>query len=285
MSDQPAGRIQLLGDPALRPAGLERALARAGHRLADVPEGTQDQARPAPPPDLVLIVWGTVDWALAELLQQLAARAGWRPVPRLVLIADAAPTAVTAALRAGADDAVGPAAPLEEVVARVAGALARRQLRIAEPPAPESLPGLLTPARFMARLEEEVARATRYSLSLVLLHAEISGVETRAAQLGEAWMERLMAATAEVLRNVLRAPDFVARSGRTAFLITLPETDRAGAAALVSRWRRALELGLGGEGVTIHAGLSTLPQPVAPNAAEMLAAAARDLERARRGAR
>ena len=285
MSEQPAGRIQLIGDPALRPVGLERALARAGHRLADAPEGTHDQGQPAPPPDLALIVWSEADWALAELLQQLAGRPGWRGVPRLVFLADTTPTAVTAALRAGADDAVGPGVPLDEIVARVANALRRRLVPLPPPPQAETLPGLLTSDQFTTRLDEEVARATRYSLSLVLLHAEVAGVETRGAQLGEAWMERLVAATAEVLRSVLRAPDFAARAGRAGFLITLPETDRAGAGALIGRWRRALDLRLGGEGVTINAGQSTLPQPVAPDAGELIAAADRDLERARRGAR
>jgi len=200
----------------------------------------------------------------------------------MTLLTDPAPQAVAAALRAGADDAAGPAVALEEIVARVGSALRRRLAALAPLPVSELLPGQLAPALFASRLREEVARATRYSLSLALVQAEIAGFESRAAQLGEAWAERLLEEIAEVLRAVLRVPDFTCRSGRAAFLIALPETDRTGALALIGRWRRALELRLSGQGVTIHAGLSSLPQPVVPDASELLASAGSDLERARR---
>jgi PleD family two-component response regulator len=285
VSDPRAGRILLLGDPATRPAGLERALARAGYRLIDN-LGEQDGTAAAPP-DVILISLATVDWALSQLLEELAARPGWRHLPRIVLVADAAPVAVAAALRAGADDAAGPAAPLEEIVARIGGALRRQQAAPVEVPPPasqEPFPGGLTPAQFRVRLNEEVARATRYSLSFAVVQAELAGLEPRAGQPGEARVERLVADTAEVLRSVLRVPDFAARSDRASFMIALPETDQEGAAAWVERWRRALDLRLGvqGQPVVLRAGQSTLPQPLAPDATELLAAAATDLERARR---
>jgi hypothetical protein len=67
-------------------------------------------------------------------------------------------------------------------------------------------------------------------------------------------------------------------------MIALPETDQEGAAAWVERWRRALDLRLGvqGQPVVLRAGQSTLPQPLAPDATELLAAAATDLERLKR---
>ena len=286
MADQRPGRILLLGDPAARPPGLERALARAGHRLADAADLTADNLEAAPP-DLVLIVRNGADWALSELLEQLAVRPGWQQVPRLVLVADPAPVAVAAALRAGADDAAGPAAPLEEVLARIGAAL-RRLHGAPDVPAPiesgDPFPGGLTPAHFGARLTEEVARATRYSLSFAVIQAELAGFETWARRPENGFAERRAAEAADVLCSVLRVPDFATRTGRAIFAIALPETDRDGASAWIGRWRLALDLRLGAQGqpIVVHAGISTLPQPLAPNATELLTSAGVDLDRARR---
>lgn len=255
-------------------------MARAGHRLTDPADAGQN----APElPDLIMIARQNVDWTLSELFDQLNQRPGWQQIPRLVLVADPAPVAVAAALRAGADDATGPTAPLDEIVARIGSVLRRRWATAAESPA-EPLAGGLNPARFTVRLQEEVARATRYSLSFALVQAEIADFDGRLGELGDVRAQRLVGDTGDVLRTVLRVPDFAARTGQAAFAIALPETDQDGAAAWINRWRRALDLRLGGseQRVTIHAGQSTLPQPVAPNAAELLASAGADLERARR---
>jgi PleD family two-component response regulator len=280
--DLEGAQLVLLGDPAARPEGLERFLVRAGYRLFD--PAHFDSGLEFRSPDLILIAAAGGDWALATLLEQLGARAEWRGIPRLALVLDPAPAAVAAALKAGADDAVGPAAPHEEILARIAAALRRRASASEHSPgfaATELYNDRHAQSRFFARLTSEVSRATRYSLSFVLIRAAVARFAERAAELGEAEASRQADEVAVILRSVLRVPDFSVRIGPAEFAIALPETDPEGASAFLARWRLALELRLAGhaERFDVVAGMSGLPQPIMPDAGELQRMAERDLAR------
>ncbi len=283
MSESPGARLILLGEPSARPQGLERTLVRAGYILlnpADAEPVVETHL-----PDLIMISHPAADWGLTALLEQLSCRSDWRGIPRLVLLSDVAPSAVTAALKAGADDAVGPAAPHEEIVARIGAALRRRTA--GEPAvgfvATELYSDRHAQSRFFARLSSEVSRATRYSLSLVLIRAAVAEFDERAARLGQSEAARQADEVAVILRSVLRVPDFSVRIGAAEFAIALPETESDGAAAFLARWRQALEHRLAGhlDRFTIVAGMSSLPQPVMPDAGELQRMAEDELTRAR----
>ncbi len=80
-------RVLLLGDPSVRPYGLERALGRAGFHLSEAAApAAPARAEPAGPPDVALIAAEEADAGLATLLQALHAAWGGR-VPLVVVLA------------------------------------------------------------------------------------------------------------------------------------------------------------------------------------------------------
>jgi len=117
-------RVLLLGDPTLRPDGLERALVRGGFQVLESGRLPED-----PPigslPDLVLLTVPDAGSGLAAELDQL--RTGsWAEVPVFALLATDQPEAVQAALRLGAAEAMAGSVNLGELCARVEARLRGR---------------------------------------------------------------------------------------------------------------------------------------------------------------
>jgi diguanylate cyclase (GGDEF)-like protein len=107
----------LLGDPGLRPDGLERALVRSGFQVAEAdlvpgcpPEG--------PLPECVLVTAADGDGGLGALLGELDP-AHWRGIPVVALLTGAEPGAVGSALRLGCADALAGPVDLAELCARI----------------------------------------------------------------------------------------------------------------------------------------------------------------------
>jgi diguanylate cyclase (GGDEF)-like protein len=112
-------RVLLAGDAAARPAGLERALTRAGFLLAEArPSGGE------PEPDAVLVTLAAA--SAPELRVALGAGEPASP-PVIVLIAAADPDAPAAALALGADDALAAPVHLPELCARLHARIRDRQ--------------------------------------------------------------------------------------------------------------------------------------------------------------
>jgi diguanylate cyclase (GGDEF)-like protein len=112
-------RVLLAGDAAARPAGLERALTRAGFLLTE--------ARPAgegPEPDAVLV---TLTTASVERLRAALGDPGAASPPVVVLIAEADSDAPAVALGLGADDALASPVHLPELCARLHARIRDRQ--------------------------------------------------------------------------------------------------------------------------------------------------------------
>lgn len=117
-------RVLLMGDPALRPDGLERALVRGGFQVTEadlLPGGLPD----GPLPECVLVTAVGADESLAALLRGLDP-AHWRGVPVVALLTGPAPGAVGAALRLGCADVVTAPVDLVELCARVEARLRGR---------------------------------------------------------------------------------------------------------------------------------------------------------------
>jgi diguanylate cyclase (GGDEF)-like protein len=264
-----------VGDASARPAGLERALTRAGFQLVE-----REDAVPDLRADAVLITLAKVDGApLADLIPPGSAGASPIP-PRIVLLSTSDPEGPTAALIQGAADALAAPIHLPELCARL-------HARIRESSAPSSngaesgpATGLTVPdeteAALDRRVQEELERARRYSLSfsLVLLGMdELAGLTER---LGAEAADRRRHEVGGVLRRELRLPDFVVPYGVNEFAIVLPETDQSGARQSVTRIRERLaavpyEGDPREESPRFSAGIVTYPHPSAAQTDDLFA--------------
>jgi diguanylate cyclase (GGDEF)-like protein len=112
-------RVLLAGDASARPAGLERALTRAGFLLTEAPPVNGDLE-----PDAILVTLA----ASADLELRAAVAAG-RPDSPPVVVVVAAPdaNAPAAALALGADDALAAPIHLPELCARLHARIRDRQ--------------------------------------------------------------------------------------------------------------------------------------------------------------
>jgi PleD family two-component response regulator len=271
LTSAPAGQLLLLGDPAARPAGLERGLARAGYRITEAAD-VDGIADAGPTPAAILLVVSTTGQGLAEMLSRLARRTGWGAVSRIAIVADGNGEGVAAALRAGADDAVSATASSSELLARIAARLRHR-------------PSGGDVERFRELLDTEIARATRYSLSLAVVRLRVAGFGDWIATLGERGADHLAEEIEPALRSVLRVPDSAVRLGRADYAVLLPETDQAGARTWIGRFRLALEHHAfeGGHRPAVQAGVAALPDPLGGDAAGLLERALHDSARSPSG--
>jgi len=275
LNSAPAGQLLLLGDPAARPAGLERGLARAGYRITEAAD-VDGIADAGPTPVAILLVVSTTGQGLAEMLARLARRTAWGAVSRIAIVADGNGhgEGVAAALRAGADDAVSATASSSELLARIAARLRHR-------------PSGGDVERFRELLDTEIARATRYSLSLAVVRLRVAGFGEWIATLGERGADHLAEEIEPALRSVLRVPDSAVRLGRADYAVLLPETDEAGARTWIGRFRLALEHHAfeGGHRPAVQAGVAGLPDPLGGDASGLLERALRDSARSPSGPR
>jgi diguanylate cyclase (GGDEF)-like protein len=105
-------RILLIGNPAVRPEGLERLLVRGGFQV------TEASAAGAPP-DLLFYTAGPAAPGLANQVRELATRPSYGGAPVFVLLTAGGPEAATEALLAGARDVLVAPVHLPEVQARL----------------------------------------------------------------------------------------------------------------------------------------------------------------------
>jgi two-component system cell cycle response regulator len=266
---QPAHpNVLLVGDASARPAGLERALSRAGFHLMELEDAaTQHQA------DAVLITLTAMDGEqLADLVPPSRAESSPLP-PRIVLLSTSDPDGPAEALTQGAADALAAPIHLPELCARL-----HARIREATPPVSNGTePGPAaaaltgsdeTEAALDRRVQEEFERARRYSLSFSLVLLGIDELAGVGEQLGAEAADRRRREVGGVLRRELRLPDFVVPYGVDEFAIVLPETDQNGARQSVTRIRERLaavpfEGDPREETPRFSAGIVTYPHPAA----------------------
>jgi diguanylate cyclase (GGDEF)-like protein len=149
-------RVLLAGDASARPAGLERALTRAGFLLTEaLPAGRELE------PDAILVTL-----AVSGDLEPRAAIAAGRPdsPPVVVVIAAPDPDAPAAALALGADDALVAPVHLPELCARLHARIRDRQCprgTAREGAVRRALDGLVGEGRMSLRPDEVVLALVR----------------------------------------------------------------------------------------------------------------------------
>jgi CheY-like chemotaxis protein len=149
-------RVLLAGDAAARPAGLERALTRAGFLLTEAQPAGEGLE-----PDAIL---ATLASASADGLRAALGDREASSPPVVVLIAEPDPEAPSAALALGADDALGAPVHLPELCARLHARIRDRQYprgTTREGAARRSLEGLVSEGRAGLRPDEIVLTLVR----------------------------------------------------------------------------------------------------------------------------
>ncbi len=100
--------------------------------------------------------------------------------------------------------------------------------------------GALTGAAFAARVEEELARATRHTLPFAVIAVGVVNLPTYEAAQGSARVAELARMINELLRLGSRRYDVVGRADVDRFLLLLPMSNAAGAESRAARLREAL---------------------------------------------
>jgi diguanylate cyclase (GGDEF)-like protein len=93
---------------------------------------------------------------------------------------------------------------------------------------------------FHQRLEEEMARASRFDHDLALIMLDIDDFKEFNDSFGHPRGDGVLQAVSGMIRENLREMDVAARYGGEEFVLVLPETDAAGAAAVGERIRAAV---------------------------------------------
>lgn len=160
-------------------------------------------------------------------------------------------------------------------------AAALRRRAITDP-----LTGALNRRGFEERMSAELARARRTGRPLALAYLDVEGLKNVNDTYGHHAGDRLLQATARLLRENTREEDCAARLGGDEWGVVLAEQDRAGAKAFARRLQSRLphaqaDLGLDGTPWSLTIGWSVFPDD-GEDIDALLAAADRRLY-ARRG--
>lgn len=119
---------------------------------------------------------------------------------------------------------------------------------------------------FQQRLEEEVARADRFTHKLSLIMLDIDDFKEFNDTYGHPRGDSVLRAVSNIIRQNLRDMDIAARYGGEEFVIVLPETDLEGAHGVAERIRHGVEQHTfsGGDDIpplrkTVSVGVATFP--------------------------
>jgi diguanylate cyclase (GGDEF)-like protein len=129
--------------------------------------------------------------------------------------------------------------------------------------ATDYLTGLANRREFVERLERHFSEACRYQFDLTCVMLDLDHYKALNDTLGHQMGDRVLIATADVIRSSLRASDLAARYGGDEFVLLLPHTSIELAVSVVERIRREMaaigqQYAQLGSGLTVSIGLSNL---------------------------
>lgn len=144
------------------------------------------------------------------------------------------------------------------VVSELVTALRGAMDRLRDEARTDPLTGLLNRRAFYERAEEEIARALRSGLPLVLAYIDVDGFKEVNDRLGHETGDAVLVALARGLTRHVRSGDVVARLGGDEFAVLFPNADTASAAAIATQLESAVagELGTTGAPVGFSVGLA-----------------------------
>ncbi len=151
---------------------------------------------------------------------------------------------------------------LASVLHKVKVFVRTKELSITDP-----LTGLYNRRHLEERLEQEVARASRYRHPLTVLLIDIDHFKLYNDLNGHLEGDKALRAIAALLRRHTRQADLVARFGGEEFVVLLPEIDLTDGRAAAEKLRRTVqrspfagEASLPGGELTISVGVATFPR-------------------------
>jgi diguanylate cyclase (GGDEF)-like protein len=148
----------------------------------------------------------------------------------------------------------------------------------------DGLTGVSNRRQFDHVLSSEVSRAERSGEPLALVIFDLDHFKQINDSRGHLGGDEVLKAFAQVLAKAVREMDVVARYGGEEFALVLPRCDDRGAVQVVERVNRGLRVAEGLEGVTVSAGVASLPAN-ARNGIELIAAADEALFESKRAGR
>jgi diguanylate cyclase (GGDEF)-like protein/PAS domain S-box-containing protein len=176
---------------------------------------------------------------------------------------------------------------LEELAIQ-ARALTVANTRLADLAVTDGLTSLKNRQAFFEQLGAMIELTVRGARPLSVLILDVDYFKPYNDEFGHLAGDEVLRQVAEVLRDVKRRSDFVARLGGEEFGVILPETDAAGAVVLAERFRQAVERNRWPRRqITVSVGATTVefdqcvPRPPVPQPGQLLASADRALYRAK----
>ena len=127
---------------------------------------------------------------------------------------------------------------LQRAVTRRTAALRRVTTRLRHMAITDELTGLYNRRFFLNRWDWECERAKRYQRPLACLMIDVNGFKQVNDHLGHHAGDLVLKQVAQELKTMLRQSDILARFGGDEFVIALPETSHANAAAVAEKLRQ-----------------------------------------------
>ena len=105
----------------------------------------------------------------------------------------------------------------------------------------DGLTGLYVYRYFQDKLEEELRRAQRYQEQLSVIVVDIDAFKSINDTHGHLVGDMVLKEISQILRNVCREVDIIARYGGDEFVVILPQTEREGSFYLAERARKTIK--------------------------------------------
>lgn len=232
-------RAMIIEDDAAVAARYALVLGGAGVQVRVVAEPPQVVAGLAEfHPDVLLMdlyLPGCNGTELARLIRQNPA---YLSMPIVFLSAETDVDVQNSVLMTGGDDFITKPIRDERLVA-VVRSRAQRARALQDAMARDSLTGLLKHTKIKEQLDLEVARSRRNGTPLSFAMLDIDHFKRVNDTYGHPAGDRVIKGLAQLLRQRLRSTDCIGRYGGEEFAVVLPETDAAGASALLDDLRAA----------------------------------------------
>jgi diguanylate cyclase (GGDEF)-like protein len=243
-------------------------------------------------PNLILLELNLPGWEGFETLRQLQDHPRTRTIPVILISSSASTRDKARGLDEGAVDFIlKPLDPIE-LRARIRVALRNKYLQdLLEKRAHlDGLTGLGNRHALGERLHAEWEVSRRRNAPLALVISDLDHFKSINDTYGHAAGDDILCRTAELLRQIARAGDFVARYGGEEFVILAPDCDLEGGIQLAERFRREVsELDLGQDGrrlfLTTSVGVACSTYPFLREPDEILSCADRALYEAKASGR